>query len=140
LTGQTSSNLTRSLDVSSAGYTPVLVEDVEFAPATSKYYHSTSGPFSFYPDVYYRDPSNPTKRYQAYYNCKSSNSEESASSMNISSNMITYTSQGAKKNTRKVYKGQFGDSSSDIVDGYIISDPTYEYGKRVVSVTYRKNS
>jgi hypothetical protein len=116
------------------------VEDVEFTPATSKYYHGTSGPFSFLPDVYYRDPSNPTKRYQAYYNCNSSNSEESASSINISSNMITYTSQGAKKNTVNVKKGQFGDSSSTIMDGYIISDPTYNYGKRVVSVTYRKNS
>lgn len=140
MSDQTSSTLTRSLDVSFAGYTPVSVEDVEFTPATSKYYHSTSGPFSFYPAANYRDPSNPTKRYQAYYNCKSSNSEESASSMNISSNMITYTSQGAKKNTVKVYQGQFGDSSSTIMDGYIISDPTYEYGKRVVSVTYNKNS
>lgn len=138
LSDQTSSELTRSLDVTFAGYTPVSVEDVEFTPATAVYYYGKGAGMTFRPDAVYNDPN----YYTAYHNdnYSYSDSEESASSMNISSNMITYTSQGAKKNTVKVYKGQFGDSSSDIVDGYIISDPTYEYAKRVVSVTYRKNS
>ncbi len=140
MSGQSSNNLTRSLDVTLAGYTPVSVEDVEFTPATAVYRYGKGGGMKFRPDVVYNDPN----YYTAYDDYNYTDSEESASSMNISSNMITYTSQGAKGTTVKVIRGQFvdtfGDTESDIVDGYIISDPTYEYGKRVVSVTYRKNS
>lgn len=139
MTGQTSSELTRSLDVSFAGYTPVSVEDVEFTPATAVYHYGKDGGMKFRPDAVYNDPN----YYTAYHECGHSKSEESASSMNISSNMITYTSQGAKGTKVRYVTGQYYynfTASETGMDGCIISDPTYNYGKRVVSVTYRKNS
>jgi hypothetical protein len=93
----------------------------------------------FRPDAVYNDPN----YYTAYDAYNYTDSEESASSMNISSSMITYTSQGAKGTKVRHVTGQYYynfTASETGMDGYIISDPTYNYGKRVVSVTYRKNS
>ena len=54
--------------------------------------------------------------------------------------MITYTSQGAKHNTAQYATWQYGHGNPGNTFGYRITDDTYNYGKRVVSVTYRKNS
>jgi len=132
LTGQTSSKLTRSLDVSLAGYTPVSVQDVEFTPATSAYCHPT-GPSERVEDAYGNDVT-------IYDTVGDLNSEESASSISLSSNTITYTSQGAKHNTAHYATWHYGHNNPGNTFGYSISDDTYNYGKRVVSVTYRKNS
>lgn len=80
----------------------------------------------FRPDAVYNDPN----YYTAYHNDNYgySDSEESASSMNISSNMITYTSQGAKRTKARHVTGQYYynfTASETGMDGCIISDPTY---------------
>jgi len=162
LTGQTSSNLTRSLDVSFAGYTPVSVEDVEFTPATASYYtpnYNNDGYTHEYSRYRYTciPVEYPNRGDYSYNHCfegyviiDHSISTENARNLIISGNTITYETDGAAHNTERMS----GDCYPVIdVDGYsnvsvdaratnrhIISGSTYNYGKRVVSVTYRKNS
>lgn len=135
MTGQTSSNLTRSLDVSLAGYTPVSVEDVEFTPARSGYYQ----------------PSGISKSVQDYdgnvfigYDSTmyvGSNEVESTPMQLQQNNTVTYTSDGARHNTEIYHPNcHYTNDPTKNTTCYTISNDTYNYGKRVVSVTYRKNS
>lgn len=67
--------------------------------------------------------------------------EVESTPMQLQFGKVTYTSDGAKHNTEIYHPNCFyANDPTYNTTCYTISDTTYNYGKRVVSVTYRKNS